>query len=268
MLPKVPKMQMKLAKQTFAHFVADLQRLLGENLYDIIIHGSYVLKDFRPNLGDLDYLVVTRTDLTDVINGKLFELHDGYRSTTALLLHQLEGTFYPFRFLATLNVPFTGCYIGTGRAGWRTIDTLQNSYIDLKLVESTGLHLLGRSIQLYHPTKTDILTEQRRDLEKHLSAIQDPTGLSFGFCMSVVHWCGRTLYYLKHSRIVSKSVGCRFGRRCTGREDFRKLFALAERLRYPYKQDTVSDDLRSSCQNLLDHVGKVLLRNTPPESSS
>ena len=71
---------MKIAQQTFDQFAEDLMDILKENLFEIIIHGSYVLGDFKANLGDLDYMVITNTRLDEETNSKLFDLHDKYRS--------------------------------------------------------------------------------------------------------------------------------------------------------------------------------------------
>ena len=100
---------MEITLQTFNHLKQDLKLILGDNLFEIIIHGSYALNDFRPGLGDLDYMVVTNENLDNSTNSRLFELHDRYRSERELLLHQLEGTFYPKHFLRELSLPFVGC---------------------------------------------------------------------------------------------------------------------------------------------------------------
>lgn len=249
---------MDIVEQTLDRFTHDLQRVLGDTLLDVIVHGSYVLGDFRPNHGDLDYIVVTNGDLNEAVNATLFELHDSYRSGQSFLLHQLEGTFYPKGLLRTLALPFVGCYIGTGRRGWRTITTFQNSYIDLRIAEEHGRQLLGAVVPIYRPTEADILREQRVTLENQIATADSIEDLSIGYWMSAAHWCARTMYYRATGKVVPKSEGCRWARTVVQRDDLRELLSLAEGQRYPYEPGPVEDWMRVACRELLAHVGRLL----------
>ncbi|MEW6524653.1 MAG: hypothetical protein AB1445_14090 [Bacillota bacterium] len=153
---------MDLARQTFGHFKEDLWAILGPNLYEILIHGSYVLGNFAPHRGDLDYVILTHTDLSDQDIEELFVLHDAYRAQEELLLYQLEGTTYPKHVLAHPGLSFTGCYIGTGRQGWQKLSTFQNSLMDLKVMSACGLRLLGTAAVVYSPGEPELLQEQWR----------------------------------------------------------------------------------------------------------
>jgi hypothetical protein len=93
---------------TFDRFAEDLLVILGDNLYDIIIHGSYALGDFRPNQGDLDYIAVTHSDLDELTNERLFALHDGYRSKRELF-HQAENRRYPYGHGEVSETMVAGC---------------------------------------------------------------------------------------------------------------------------------------------------------------
>jgi hypothetical protein len=249
---------MDLVERTLDRFAQDLRQVLGGQLVEVVIHGSYVLGDFRPNRGDLDYIVVTNADLGKAANARLFDLHDGYRSAKALLLHQLEGTFYPQDFLATLAPPFVGCYIGTTRRGWRTISTLQNSYIDLRLAGQCGRRLLGTAVPLYQPSEADILREQRATLADQLAAADGTGELSLGHWMSAAHWCARTLCHRATGRVVSKLEACRWARTVVPRDDLRKLLDLAEGMRYPYGTEPAEDWVEAACRKLLSQVGGTL----------
>jgi hypothetical protein len=257
---------MTRAQRTFDRFLADLGSILGSNLYDVIIHGSFVLGDFRPNRGDLDYIVVTRADLDEETNGALFELHDRYRSAKRLLLHQLEGTFYPRRVLRSPTSRFVGCYIGTGRRGWRTITSFQNSAMDLRIAGELGKHLLGRDVPMYRPSESDIRQEQRRDLASLTGAARRRRNGDMGFWVSLVHWCARTIYYLEHGQPASKSQACDWCRKAARGSGFDELFKLAEHRRHPYGQAAVGQGTRTLCRALLRHVCDLLSERAEPRT--
>jgi hypothetical protein len=250
---------MKQVLQTLDCFTKDIETILGSNLRDIVVHGSYVLGDFRPNQGDLDYLVVTNTNLDATVNAKLFDLHDDYRRTKSLLLHQLEGTYYPTAFLSGLLAPFVGCYIGTSRAGWRTITTFQNSYMDLRIIEECGQALLGNSFSLYYPSEADVRNEQELDLQKYQAGATEGAGWDAGRWISLIHWCARTIYYVETDHPASKGKSCRWCGQDPRFSEFARLFSLAENRRYPYADADIDEDTRDGCRRLLRRVGDAFL---------
>jgi hypothetical protein len=241
--------------RTLSRFTDDLRSILGGGLHEIVIHGSLVLGDFSPGKGDLDYIVATNGNLDSATNEQLFALHDAYRAGTDLLLRQLEGTFYPKRVLMDPGTPFIGCSIGTGRAGWRTITSFQNSAMDLLLAGSRGRRLLGTGLEIRRPSASEIRAEQDADLARLRSALEGPLGASFGFCMSVAHWCGRTLSYLDNREIASKTAGCRWGASTVEDPELQALFGLAEGRRHPYEREDADAAVRTRCVRLLDVVG-------------
>ena len=249
---------MNIVQQTFDCFKHDLAEILGDNLFEIIIHGSYVLDDFRPNLGDLDYMVVTNENLDDSMNTRLFELHDRYRSERKLLLHQLEGTFYPKHFLKKLSLPFTGCYIGTRRTGWRKISSFQNSFIDLRLINDHGMYLFGENPKIYNPVDSQIQKEHISDLDPFVTSAATAKSRGIGLWMAIVHWCSRTIFYHSTGRIVSKTEACRWCAERPDLEPFRELFKIAESRRYPYGEEAVSSSTKAVCMALLEFTRKYL----------
>jgi hypothetical protein len=252
---------MIIAHQTFDSFSRDLTEILKDNLCEIIIHGSYALGDFQANLGDLDYLTVTNRSLDEEAIFRLFELHEKYRSRRHLLLHQLEGAFYPERFLKDLEGQFTGCYIGTGRKGWNTITTLQNSYMDLRLINEHGIRLLGRSPQIYNPGESEILAEQKSDLEAFKDSAKLNNDAEIRLWISIIHWCSRTLFYRANRKIGSKTEACLWCIAQHELEEFKSWFGEAESLRSPYTETKLPNKARDTCLALLDYVDNIL-RNT------
>jgi hypothetical protein len=74
--------------RTLYEFREDLQEIIEVSLRGIVIHGSYVLGDFRANLGDLDFITITETSLNEKTNRCLFSLHKkGYCCYINLRVH-------------------------------------------------------------------------------------------------------------------------------------------------------------------------------------
>lgn len=249
---------MKIARQTFDCFTRDLTEILGENLFEIIIHGSYALGDFRVNLGDLDYIVVTNNNLDEPTNSRLFELHKKYRSERYLLLHQLEGTFYPKHFLKTLGGQFTGCYIGTGRKGWKTITSLQNSYMDLRQINEHCIKLLNKNLRIYNPSESEISEEQKSDLKAFKDSAKLNNDTEIEFWISTIHWCSRTIFYVANRKIGSKTKACHWCSQQPELEAFIDLFKEAEGQRFPYKETGTQDQIKDTCIALLNIVDNIL----------
>lgn len=249
---------MRIVQQTFDCFSEDLTRILKDDLFEIIIHGSYVLGDFRANLGDLDYLIVTNRNLDEETTSNLFELHERYRSKRHLLLHQLEGTFYPKHFLKALRRQFTGCYIGTSRKGWKTITTFQNSYMDLRQINEHGIKLLGENLQIYNPSETEILEEQKSDLKAFKDSAIQSNDANIQLWVSTIHWCSRTLFYRANRRIGSKTDACRWCVKQPELEAFKSSFHEVESIRSPYKETRISEIAKDTCLALLEFMNNVL----------
>lgn len=247
---------MKIAQQTFDQFTDDLKDILKENLFEIIIHGSYVLDDFRANLGDLDYIVLTNRSLDENTNTKLFRLHEKYRSERSMLLHQLEGTFYPKHFLENLKGQFSGCYIGS--SSMKTITALKNSYMDLRLINEQGILLLGTSPQIYNPGEPEILNAQISDLKAFRDSAMQSNDTKIGLWISAIHWCSRTLFYLANRKIGSKTDACHWCIQQPKLKAFKSWFKEVECLRSPYKETRIPEKAKDACLSLLGFVDIIL----------
>lgn len=243
---------MELAQKAFCKFTDDLSEILVENLFEIIIHGSYVLGDFRANLGDLDFVVLTKESLDEETNKILFGLHEKYRSEKSLLLHQLEGAYYPKSFMKSLEGMFLGCYIGTSKM--KTITALQNSLMDLRLINQHGMLLLGSNCEVFNPSEAELLIEQKSNLQSFKQAISEVSQSDLGFWMSSVHWSARTLFFRAKGVIGSKTQACQWCTEQTELDEFKTLFDFAKSQRFPYENGTLQEKIKISCSRLLDLV--------------
>jgi hypothetical protein len=243
---------MKIVQETIKQFTDDLRLILNENLFEIIIYGSYVLGDFRSNFGDLDFLVLTNVNWNDKTNRSLLGLHEKYRSEKQLLLHQLEGAYYPKSFMRTPENALFGLYIGTNRM--KPITSRMTSYMDLRLIKEKGLMLLGSNCSTYDPSEADLRKEQNADIQGFRSTIGNSSQVDFGFWISLIHWCARTLFFRANNSIGSKTVACQWCLKQSALSDFQELFKKAESIRYPYQERTIQDNTKMTCIKLLDMI--------------
>jgi len=241
---------MQIVEETLRQFADDLRLILKENLFEIIIHGSYVLDDFQANQGDIDFLVLTHDNLDDETAAKLIGLHTGYRKTGRLLLHQLEGTYYPESFMRNPEETLSGLYIGT--TGMKPIDSRKNSYMDLSLINTKGLMLLCSQAETFDPSEEDLIEEQKVDSQGFRGTIENSNSIDFGFWISLIHWCARTYFYRAKGKIGSKTEACQWCARQPALADFKQLFNMAESSRYPYENREILKTTKTKCIKLLD----------------
>jgi len=241
---------MQIVEETLRKFADDLRLILKGNLFEIIIHGSYVLGDFQANQGDIDFLVLTHDNFDKETAANLIGLHKGYRKSGQLLLHQLEGTYYPKTFMLNPEEALSGLYIGT--TGMKPINSRKNSYMDLRLINTKGLMLLGNQAETFNPSEADLIEEQKKDSQGFRKTIQNSTSIDFGFWISMIHWCARTYFFRAKGKIGSKTEACQWCARQPALADFKQLFNLAESLRYPYQNRDILKTTKTKCMKLLD----------------
>jgi len=188
-------------------FAAHLRDVLGENYSSVILFGSAVLDDFTPGKGDLDFMAAVRKGISEDSCERLFGLHDRMRAgELGSLAKQLEGTYYPPAILCDpLHAQAHGCYIGTGRKGWRRVNTCQNSMMDFAIIRRYGLVCDGKDLKplIYDPSHEELLHEIRCQLTE-LIARQYAT-LSIDFALAIFQWGARALCYAHTGELLSKS---------------------------------------------------------------
>ena len=195
-----------LVNKTLAKFAADLEGIFDRKLVDILLYGSCTLGDFEPHRGDLDFVVALEGDLSDSETEAIFLLNDGYRSRGCPNLeYQLEGTYYPRNALADIHANFVGCYIGTGRNGWKKTQSFCNNYFDLIQMNVNAINYKNSRINIYLPARDEIETYARCGCLEHFGFLQDKRFPSH----VAVQFAARTMFYLKTGRIGSKKESCK-----------------------------------------------------------
>ncbi|MHB1456003.1 MAG: nucleotidyltransferase domain-containing protein [Armatimonadota bacterium] len=190
-------------------FSRNLGGIIGDNLLSVILFGSAVMGDFRPGEGDLDFVVVTRTDMSDSDCKAIFDLHDRMRTgEMGQLAVQLEGTYYPVAIMRDPhNAKAGGCYIGTSRRNWRHIDSSKNSMMDYAIIRTFGVTCGGEEIRhlFYAPSRVELLDEINRNLDANIEGCAEHN--SSGFALAMFHWAPRALCFVMTGEIVSKTQG-------------------------------------------------------------
>ena len=196
----------EIVKNTLKQFDHDLKNKLGKNYLDIILYGSVVLNDFIPHRGDIDFIVILEENLPETNIDDIFEMHDIYRSGCYdNLEYQLEGAYYPKKILKNIYEEFVGCYIGTGRKGWKKLIKFQNNYFDLIEIKTSGIFFNNGVYEIYEPKDHEIkklINEETVMYKELLQNNKIPL-----HC--VIQYASRTIYYIETKTIGSKSESCK-----------------------------------------------------------
>ena len=219
-----------IIEDTLKQFDKDLEKILLSKYKDILIYGSVSINSFTPNQGDIDFIVVLNSDLDGSDVGKIFNLHDRYRSKEYFNLeYQLEGVYYPEIVLKKTDSSFIGCYIGTGRKGWRQINSFQNNCFDLIQIKQKGISYKNKKYDIYEPSNDEVNQYILGEIDSNKKMVNKGVIPSF----VVIQFVARTAFYLNNKRIGSKKEACiefyrkyinnEFIRQCSEQGDFKEI---------------------------------------------
>jgi Domain of unknown function (DUF4111)/Nucleotidyltransferase domain len=193
------------------HFATNLKTLLADQLFGLYLYGSLALGDFNPQTSDVDFIVITHTDLSPDQIDQLRQLHTAFAASDSPYAHNLEAAYTP---RAALNNRFpteaqypqvekeNPFFLAPLEIGWpfqrhtlrehgRTIlgsdlKTLIDPVDHADLVQSLTIILTGWQTQ----SQTD---------PSWLTWVNDPHAQAF-----VVLTLCRSLYFLKNGDLASK----------------------------------------------------------------
>jgi len=198
-------MLLPIIDETLKQFDSDLTNILNEKYKDILIYGSVSINSFIPHHGDIDFIVILNDDLTEFEINKIYNLHEKYRKKDySNLEYQLEGSYYPEAILLNINKIIIGCYIGTGRKGWKKIGTFQQNYIDLIQIKQNGISFKNKKYIIYEPSFQEVKQYILEEISKYEMLLNDSVIPSF----VIIQFVARTVFYLEHNRIGSKKLSC------------------------------------------------------------
>jgi predicted nucleotidyltransferase len=79
--------------------VASIRELLGDQFVGFILHGSLTNDDFVPNRSDIDFVVVTATEMPTSLLERLMVMHARIREKGMKWTDKLEGSYIPVKAL-------------------------------------------------------------------------------------------------------------------------------------------------------------------------
>ena len=121
-------------------FVKGLKDILGKKLYGIYIYGSAVFQDALP-LGDIDFHVIIRNELTEIERTEIEKLHESLSRNYPPLGGELDGYYILLKDAYKNSPPKSQMWNHATDSSW----ALHREHI-----------LAGRYIRLYGPEPKEI----------------------------------------------------------------------------------------------------------------
>lgn len=250
---------------TMTDFASHIKSLLKDNLRSVILFGSAVLGDFTPGKGDLDFITVVYRDITENDCENLYELHDKMRAgEMGQLAIQIEGTYYPTSItINPRNATGSGCYIGTGRKGWRKIDRCQNSLMDFAVINRFGKVCYGEDkIGLFYtPSYSELLAEINQNLQINIDTATSTDDIEYS--ISMFHYGARALCYALTQNILSKTEASRWYARTYTDDHWTPYVLNAMQFRHPLSEDDykhLNSHIVSSTSDFLQYILETIIK--------
>ncbi|MBK8904926.1 MAG: DUF4111 domain-containing protein [Anaerolineaceae bacterium] len=92
---QIPPTPFADVNEVLAHFCDRLQSVLGAQFLGMVLMGSLALGDFDPASSDIDFIVVTNTDLGETAVRGLQQLHEQFAASASPWATRLEAVYVP-----------------------------------------------------------------------------------------------------------------------------------------------------------------------------
>ncbi len=188
--------------------------ILGSNFFGLYLTGSLAAGDFNPHRSDIDFVVVTTTELADDTITDLAALHSQMRQTGAHWASHIEGDYIPLAALRRYD-PVQACYPHLGTSGHFAVEQHDSgAIIQHHILREKGVVVAGPPIQpLIGPVTPNELRRATLDIlhswwEPKL-IIPVPLADDEYQVYAVLTMC-RMLYTFQFGEIVSKPVAARW----------------------------------------------------------
>ena len=203
-----------------------LRDFFGQRLVSVLLYGSVVFDDLAPGYGDLDFLAIIGSDLTEQECRRLIELRkplcDG---THGILAAMLEGAFLP---RAMLDPSRPGKALWWGTNSERIWNRNELGWLALHAIRECGTVIWGEDIRHEIPVASqDALLDDVR------MACQSIRQHGRGGSLHAVDWlltAARLLLWLREGRLSSKSQAAEWGY-LYARGEWRSLLPKARQIR-------------------------------------
>lgn len=197
-----------------AELLTAVTRILGNQFIGLYLHGSLAAGDFHPHRSDIDFVVVTATELANETTADLAALHAQIRATGSYWANQLEGDYIPLAALGRYD-PAKTHYPHLSTSGHFAVESHDSGVIILQhILREKGVVVAGPPIRpLIGPVTPDELRQATLAILYRWwkPKLIDPAILADdAYQVYAVLTICRMLYTLKLGDVVSKPVGAQW----------------------------------------------------------
>ncbi|MGI8588430.1 MAG: aminoglycoside adenylyltransferase domain-containing protein [Chloroflexia bacterium] len=200
--------------------LVSVQAILGPHFLGMYLYGSLALGDFTPHRSDIDFAVVTDTELPDELVAALYAMHERLSATISPWGAELEGSYIPQAALRRYDRT-QARYPSIKRGERLRVDSHDSAaVIQLHLLREHGIALAGPVIHEWiDPVAPDDL--RRAVVEMVGGWLVPKRGDSVvlrheGYRGYIVLTICRMLYTLEFGTIVSKPEAARWAQGALG----------------------------------------------------
>jgi predicted nucleotidyltransferase len=182
-------------------FDEQIKVILSDRILDTIVHGSSVDGGFIEGKGDIDFLVVVNTAISDVQYEALIAYHKGLRERGGLL-GQFEGCYLVVDE-ESLKI-LSGVYIGSTISRWRPFEG--DIFSDLFKAHVCHCHYSLHGARLIESIFTFEWVEVEREIQMSLVDLLDLFDKleDDEFKLHALHVGARSLYTYKNRAFITK----------------------------------------------------------------
>lgn len=227
-----------------AELLTAVQSILGRQFIGLYLHGSLAAGDFNPYRSDIDFVVVTTTELADDTIADLAALHSQMRETGSYWANHIEGDYIPLAALGCYD-PTQTRYPHLSTSGHFAVEQHDSGVIiQHHILRKKGVVVAGPPIQpLVGPITPDELRRATLDI---LHSWWEPKLINPIILTddeyqvyAVLTMC-RMLYTLQFGEIVSKPVAAKWAMD-KGNGRFSSLIAEANDWEYGMPFDKLAE---------------------------
>jgi Domain of unknown function (DUF4111)/Nucleotidyltransferase domain len=188
--------------------LSGVQAVLGNQFAGMYLHGSLVTGDFVPQRSDIDFLVVTASELPVEMLPRLQKMHSGITASGMKWADKLEGSYIPRQALRRYD-PAHKQHPALRVDGSFSVDMHGSDWIIQRhILREQGLALAGPLLQqLIDPVQPEDLRRAVRGIlhEWWSPPLHNPNRFNSQEyqAYAVLTMC-RALYTLQHGAVVSK----------------------------------------------------------------
>ncbi len=212
--------------QTLKLFLQIISGFFKEQLFSVVLHGGVVFDDLAPGYGDLDFIAVTKENLSDDICQKLIELRKPFcNGKYGTLSKMLEGAFLPREMLNPKN---EGKALWWGTTGEREWESNQLGWLVLQVIREHGIVIFGEDVRNEIPeiTHESLIEDVWSACKISKEHIKDKSLHSIDWLLTAA----RLLLWLKENRFSSKSEAADWGY-LNAKGGWRKFLPRAKQIR-------------------------------------